>query len=386
MGTCRCAPRTAHGAACPARRHAHRRRHPRHPATSGAARPRTSPPSRPSTRSTARTGRSCAWSSGTAGSTAGGENVHPPRRGTTSWPACASALEIGDGLNLYMFHGGTNFGFMNACSARHTHDIHPGHELRLRTPPLNEEGNPTEKWYKLRDMVRELYPDAWTAEPLVKQAVAVGEIPATGRVSLFNVLDALSEPRALPVPPRPWRDLGQSYGYTLYTTTIERGRRRGTPRSASASIDGRDPREGLRGGQPAWPRSTRSISARTSSASLPARAQPPGTSLMENMGRRGATATSSWPTRSTRASARGVCADLHFHHRGGEQRCLPAHRTSPASISPPGSRRAQPAFHRFEFTLDEPADTFIDTTGFGKGCAFVNGGERRALFGRLVPS
>ena len=33
----------------------------------------------------------------------------------------------------------------------------------------------------------------------------------------------------------------------------------------------------------------------------------------------------------------------------------------------------QPAFHRFEFTLDEPADTFIDTTGFGKGCAFVNG-------------
>lgn len=32
-----------------------------------------------------------------------------------------------------------------------------------------------------------------------------------------------------------------------------------------------------------------------------------------------------------------------------------------------------PAFYRFEFTADEACDTFLDTEGFGKGCAFING-------------
>lgn len=32
-----------------------------------------------------------------------------------------------------------------------------------------------------------------------------------------------------------------------------------------------------------------------------------------------------------------------------------------------------PAFYRFELDIDEPCDTFLDTDGFGKGCAFVNG-------------
>ena len=32
-----------------------------------------------------------------------------------------------------------------------------------------------------------------------------------------------------------------------------------------------------------------------------------------------------------------------------------------------------PAFYRFEFEVDEQCDTFLDTDGFGKGVAFVNG-------------
>ena len=73
-------------------------------------------------------------------------------------------LQVGNGINLYMFHGGTNFAFMNACSARHTHDIHQVTSYDYDAP-LNEEGNPTEKWYLLRDVVRELFSSAWTASP-----------------------------------------------------------------------------------------------------------------------------------------------------------------------------------------------------------------------------
>lgn len=87
-----------------------------------------------------------------------GENVI--RRDAQDLVDCVrECLEIGDGVNLYMFHGGTNFGFMNACSARHTHDIHQVTSYDYDAP-LNEEGNPTDKWYGLKRMVHELYPDA----------------------------------------------------------------------------------------------------------------------------------------------------------------------------------------------------------------------------------
>ncbi|MDE6728272.1 MAG: beta-galactosidase, partial [Oscillospiraceae bacterium] len=39
----------------------------------------------------------------------------------------------------------------------------------------------------------------------------------------------------------------------------------------------------------------------------------------------------------------------------------------------PESGSGLPAFYRFEFTADEPYDTFLDIEGFGRGCAFING-------------
>lgn len=36
--------------------------------------------------------------------------------------ALKEVIEHGS-VNMYMFHGGTNFGFMNGCSARKNHDL-----------------------------------------------------------------------------------------------------------------------------------------------------------------------------------------------------------------------------------------------------------------------
>ena len=38
-----------------------------------------------------------------------------------------------------------------------------------------------------------------------------------------------------------------------------------------------------------------------------------------------------------------------------------------------GYAKGIPAFYEFTFEVDEPADTFLDFEGFGKGCAFING-------------
>lgn len=58
------------------------------------------------------------------------------------------ALALGS-INLYMFHGGTNFGFMNGCSARGTIDL-PQITSYDYDAPLDEQGNPTEKYFALQ--------------------------------------------------------------------------------------------------------------------------------------------------------------------------------------------------------------------------------------------
>ncbi|RTK33488.1 beta-galactosidase, partial [Enterococcus faecalis] len=57
--------------------------------------------------------------------------------------AIKDMLAVGS-LNLYMFHGGTNFGFYNGCSARGTIDL-PQITSYDYDAPLDEQGNPTEK-------------------------------------------------------------------------------------------------------------------------------------------------------------------------------------------------------------------------------------------------
>ena len=293
-----------------------------------------------------------------------GENVI--RRDAQDLADCVrECLEIGDGVNLYMFHGGTNFGFMNACSARHTHDIHQVTSYDYDAP-LNEEGNPTEKWYKLRDVVRSLYPDVWTAEPLTKQAVAVSNVPLVARTGLFENLDALSEPVCSQYP-QTMEDLGQSYGYTLYTTSVERD----TAPDAEERIrviDGRDRAKVYVEGTCVATQYQEHIGEDIKCV-LPTEHNRLDV-LMENMGRVGYGHKLLADTQH-KGIRTGVCVDLHFI-TGWEQRSLPLSDISGIDYSA-GYVEGQPTFSRFEFTLDEPSDTFVDTTGFGKGVAFVNG-------------
>ena len=60
-------------------------------------------------------------------------------------------------INLYMFHGGTNFGFMNGCSARGTVDL-PQVTSYDYDALLDEQGNPTPKYYAVKQMMATHYP------------------------------------------------------------------------------------------------------------------------------------------------------------------------------------------------------------------------------------
>lgn len=137
-------------------------------------------------------------------------------------------------INLYMFHGGTNFGFMNGCSARGVIDL-PQITSYDYGAPLNEQGNPTEKYYALQKMIHDNYPDIQQMAPLVKPSLEIKNIPLTNKVSLFATLDTISEPIHAKYP-KTMEELGQNTGYLLYRTTIEKD----AEEERLRIIDGRD--------------------------------------------------------------------------------------------------------------------------------------------------
>ena len=275
-------------------------------------------------------------------------------------------LELGGSVNLYLFHGGTNFGFMNGCSARHTHDLHQVTSYDYDAP-LDEEGNPTEKWYLLRDVVRDLFPDNWTADPLVKTAVGVPaeKVELTGRAGLFENLPALDPEPVRSLYPQTMEDMGQSYGYTLYRAQVERDT---TEPERIRVVDGRDRAQVFVNGVPVATQYQEHIGEDIRYA-LPEKDNQLDV-LVENMGR--VNYGHKFLADTQRKGIRtGVCVDLHFV-LGWEAYRLGLDDVSRVDYSA-GWAEGTPSFSRFEFTLDEPADTYIDTTGFGKGVAFVNG-------------
>lgn len=90
-------------------------------------------------------------------------------------------------INLYMFCGGTNFGFMNGSSARLQKDL-PQVTSYDYDALLDEAGNPTLKYSLLQKALKATYPDLAFAEPLVSPSMAIGPIPLTQKVSLLTTL------------------------------------------------------------------------------------------------------------------------------------------------------------------------------------------------------
>ncbi|MBS1369903.1 MAG: beta-galactosidase [Lentisphaeria bacterium] len=125
-------------------------------------------------------------------------------------------LENGFHMNLYMFHGGSNFGFMNGGN------IYDGRYLPMLSTydvdaALSEEGDPAPKYFAIRDEIRKLRPELPAGEPAVLEKRAYGEIPLTSSALLLGSLPRLSRP-VRSAAPEPMERFGQNYGYILYRT------------------------------------------------------------------------------------------------------------------------------------------------------------------------
>ncbi|MEZ7606215.1 MULTISPECIES: beta-galactosidase family protein [Streptococcus] len=266
-------------------------------------------------------------------------------------------------INLYMFHGGTNFGFMNGCSARGVTDL-PQVTSYDYDALLDEQGNPTPKYFAVQKMMETCYPEYPQMKPLTKESFELRDIALSEKVSLFETLADLAQPVESLYPVK-MEDLGQSYGYLLYRTKASWD----ADEEKIRVIDGRDRMQLFVDGKLIETQYQAEIGQDIFVAGEK-KATHCIDILMENMGR--VNYGHKFLADTQRKGIRtGVCKDLHFL-LNWQQYPLSFGNTENIDFSK-GWQPEQPAFYAFDFEMKALKDTYLDLSGFGKGLAFVNG-------------
>ncbi len=121
-------------------------------------------------------------------------------------------------FNIYVFHGGTNFGFTAGANFSEK-----GYEPDVTSydydAPLNEAGQPTEKYMAIRRLLESYLVKEKKKLPPVPAAVPMMEIPAI-QVSVFtSIWDKLPQP-VNSIQPKPMEAYNQDYGFILYKTEL----------------------------------------------------------------------------------------------------------------------------------------------------------------------
>ncbi len=127
-------------------------------------------------------------------------------------------MESNSSVNFYMFHGGTNFGFMNG--ANHYDIYYPTITSYDYDSLLTESGGVTDKYRAIKQTLQD-YIDVPEDYQSKSTAKAYGTVKLKEAVSLFDTLQHTSR-RIEHVAPLSMEEIDQSYGYTLYRTKIDR--------------------------------------------------------------------------------------------------------------------------------------------------------------------
>jgi beta-galactosidase len=128
-------------------------------------------------------------------------------------------IERGYSVSLYMFHGGTTFGWMNGADTHHGHDYHPDTTSYDYDAPLDESGTPRYKFNLLRKAIAEITHISPPELPALTPHVSYPIAPVKRSASLWDNLPKPIESAT----PLTFEDLDQNYGYVLYRTQLNSG-------------------------------------------------------------------------------------------------------------------------------------------------------------------
>ncbi len=286
------------------------------------------------------------------------------------------AVKNGHNLNLYMFHGGTNFGFMNGSNWY-------GKLVNTTTSydydaPLSEDGRITKKYEAFRSVIQK-YKKIETV-PLSSsiKRFSYGEVHYSDCADLFENLDFLCQNAKKSPFPISMEQAQQNTGYILYRTKLledEKVEKIALPKCADrvhVFSDGKkvvtafDREIGcfVRGFYQKEGREWKFDSEFGAKIDF----------LVENMGR------VNFGQKMTE-QRKGIFGDVFVNghaHSGWDIFPLPLKKADIFNISSHGTWNREnpsenPAFFRFFLFVNEACDTFLDFSDWGKGVAFVNG-------------
>lgn len=122
-------------------------------------------------------------------------------------------------LNMYMFIGGTNFGFTSG--ANHYEKFAPDVTSYDYDAPLSECGDVTEKYYAVRRVISKYTDHPLPDVPPNRPKGAFGKVRLTEKAGLLENLDVISSAIASDVP-KCMEKYGTGYGYIAYQTVLNR--------------------------------------------------------------------------------------------------------------------------------------------------------------------
>ncbi len=266
-------------------------------------------------------------------------------------------LSHGISVSLYMFHGGTNFGFMNGAN-------YGGHYQPQPTSydydaPLDEAGRPTAKYFLLRETIEKVLHAGKTLAPVPESPPAIA-VPEIAMHRLASVADVLPRP-VESERPLTMEEVGQAYGYILYRTTID------SPITGTLTLhELRDYAvvsvNGARQG---------SLDRRYHQDSLTIRVTSPRSTLdilVENGGRINYGSELQMNRKGITESV--LLNGRPLHH--WQIYSLPMDDTLMKSTGAAAST-GFPAYYGGTFTLEKTGDTYLDMRGWEKGMVRVNG-------------
>lgn len=263
-------------------------------------------------------------------------------------------LTQGYSISMYMFHGGTSFGWINGANSDGS-NYEPDTTSYDYDAPLDEQGTPRQKYYRFRDVIARV-----TGHP-------APAVPPAHPVKTFDIADggeSASLWSNLPQPvesetPLTMEDLDQSYGYILYRTHLEAGEGGdlvlgGLHDYAQIYVD-----QKLAG--------TLDRRLGTSKLTLPSVSHPAVLDiLVENSGRVNF-------TKVVRGERKGITGSVTLNGKAPKHwqiYSLPMNDLSGVRFT--SGPCEGPCFHRTTLTSADPVDTYLDTTSLHKGEVWIN--------------
>ena len=272
-------------------------------------------------------------------------------------------LRQGYSVSIYMFHGGTDFGWMNGANSN---DILKPYEPDVTSydydSALDESGRPTAKYFAFRDVIAKATGAPPPPVPEVAAPVRVAPFKLTESASLWANLPAPIESKA----PLAMEDIGQAYGYILYRT-----RNLVPGRSTELALD--SPHDYATVYASGVLVGTLDRRLHQSNVTIPAPDAPQTAAvlkldiLVENTGR----INYSHQLRGERKGL-GPFVTINGDSAGAWQ-IYPLPMEHPERLAFSKAACAGPCFYRGTFDVAEPGDTFLDTSNLTKGQLWVNG-------------